>query len=61
MPTVRMILSRFWQEEHGATMVEYGFMASLIAVAAFAGVSAFGTSLHALYVNIQDQIAAATQ
>lgn len=61
MHTARMILSRFWQEERGATMIEYGLMVSLIAIAAFAGAVAFGTKLQALYVNIQEEIAAAIQ
>jgi pilus assembly protein Flp/PilA len=56
-----MILSRFRQEERGATMIEYGLMVSLIAIAAFAGAVAFGTKLQALYVHIQDEIAAAIQ
>lgn len=59
MRTARMILSRFWQEERGATMVEYGLMVSLIAIAAFAGAVEFGAKTLALYVRIQDQIAAA--
>lgn len=59
MGTARMILSRFWLEEDGATMVEYGLMVSLIAIAAFAAVVKFGTSLQALYEHIRDEIAAA--
>ena len=56
-----MILSRFWQDENGATMVEYALMVSLIAIAAFAGAHLFGTKLQALYEHINDEIAAAIQ
>jgi Flp pilus assembly pilin Flp len=61
MHTARMILSRVRQEEHGTTMAEYGLMVALIAIAAFAGAATFGTKLQALYVHIEDRIAAAIQ
>lgn len=52
--------SGFVREDEGATMVEYGLMVSLIAIAAFAAVVHFGTSLQSLYGHIRDEIAAAT-
>lgn len=42
MHAVRTILSPLWGEDEGATIVEYGLLISLIAVAAFAGVAASG-------------------
>ncbi|CAN7679748.1 Flp family type IVb pilin [Trinickia sp. LjRoot230] len=59
MHTARTHLLRFWQEERGATFVEYGLMISLIAIATFAAVVYFGTSLEALYENVLDDIVAA--
>jgi pilus assembly protein Flp/PilA len=59
MQLVRTTLSRFWEDEHGATMIEYALMVSLIAMGAFAGASSFGASLQQLYENIRDEIAAA--
>ncbi|MGN6807913.1 MAG: Flp family type IVb pilin [Trinickia sp.] len=49
----------FVREDEGATMVEYGLMVSLIALAAFASVVYFGTQLQALYENISNEITAA--
>ncbi len=51
----------FVRDERGATMVEYGLMVSLIAIAAVASVIHFGTSLQGLYQRIQDDIVAAIQ
>ncbi len=38
----RSVINEFWSDESGATMVEYGLMVALIAVAAAAAVSSFG-------------------
>ncbi len=35
----------FWADEHGATAIEYGLLASLIAVAIIGGVTALGGKL----------------
>lgn len=42
-------LRRFMNDETGATAIEYGLIASLIALAIVAGVSAFANSLHDLW------------
>lgn len=39
----------FWSDDAGATMVEYGLMVALIAVAAAVGASAFG-------IGVRDQL-----
>jgi pilus assembly protein Flp/PilA len=59
MQLLRTMLSRVWKDEDGATMIEYALMVSLIAMAAFAGASSFGTALQQLYENIRDEIGAA--
>jgi pilus assembly protein Flp/PilA len=54
-----VIVRKFLQGDQGATMVEYGLMTSLIAMAAFSAVVLFGNSLHTLFQNILDDIVAA--
>ena len=55
------VLRRLFRDERGATMVEYGLMIALIAIAVFATVVYFGTSLQALFERIRDEISAAIQ
>ena len=40
------IFARFFNDEAGATAIEYGLIAALIAVAAIVGMQALGTSLN---------------
>ena len=40
------------QDERGATMVEYGLMIALIAIVAFAAVTAFGISVNGLFTRL---------
>jgi pilus assembly protein Flp/PilA len=53
------ILQRLVGEDEGATMVEYGLMVVLIAIAAVGSVAIFGSALEQLYQNILDDIVAA--
>ena len=46
--------SSFKQDENGATLIEYGLIASLIALALSAGVQALGISVQGLYQRILD-------
>ena len=41
--------SRFIADEHGATAIEYGLIAALIAVAILSSLAAFSDSLSALF------------
>jgi len=50
------IIPRFLRDEQAATAIEYGLIASLIAVALIAGASALGTSLHSTFQAISTQI-----
>ncbi|MBP6020558.1 MAG: Flp family type IVb pilin [Burkholderiaceae bacterium] len=45
-------LAQFWNDEEGATAIEYGLIAGLIAVVIIAGVTAIGTDLEALFQSI---------
>lgn len=46
------IFKRFLQEEDGATAIEYGLIAALIAVAIIAMVRAVGTDLSTTFSNV---------
>ena len=47
-----MFLERFRKDDKGATAIEYGLIAALIAVAAIAGMSALGDGLTEIFTDI---------
>lgn len=47
----------FKKNESGATAIEYGLIAALIAVAIIGGVSALGTNANATFQNVADNMA----
>jgi pilus assembly protein Flp/PilA len=51
------MFARFLKDESGATAIEYGLIAALIAVAIIGGVSALGTSANATFTTVADSIA----
>lgn len=50
------ILHRFFKDESGATAIEYGLIASLIALAVVAGATALGDQLSATFQSISDKL-----
>ncbi len=52
-------LSRFAHNESGATAVEYGLIAGLIAVAIIGAVSTLGTNLTGIFTTIGTKLAPA--
>jgi pilus assembly protein Flp/PilA len=50
------LISRFVRDESGATAIEYGLIAALIAVVIITGVTAVGTSLTAKFNTISSNI-----
>jgi pilus assembly protein Flp/PilA len=50
------LLVRFLREESGATAIEYGLIATLIAVALIVGATAVGTSLNQVFSTISTKI-----
>jgi pilus assembly protein Flp/PilA len=46
------IFRRFWRDENGATMVEYGLMVLLVATAAASAVLVFGQSVLGLFMAV---------
>ena len=49
-------LIALWNNEDGATAIEYGLIAALIAVAAIAAMSLVGTSLTSTFNNVASKL-----
>lgn len=49
---MRKLIRNFWQDEEGATAIEYGLIAGLIAVVIAVGASALGEGLNTTFCNI---------
>ena len=49
---MRALIFRFVKNESGATAIEYGLIAALIAVAIIATVTAVGTSLQTTFTSV---------
>jgi len=52
-------VTRFLKDESGATAIEYGLIAALIAVAAIAAMQNIGTSLGTTFNSVASNMAAA--
>ncbi len=50
---LRRLFIRFMHDQSGATAIEYGLIAGLIAVGAIVAMTAFGTSLSSLFGTVQ--------
>ena len=48
---------RFFKDEEGVTAIEYGLLASLIALAIIVGAQLLGTNLNALFNYIAGKVA----
>ena len=55
------LISRFVRDESGATAIEYGLIAALIAVVIIAGATAVGTQLNLTFNAIVGHLADATK
>lgn len=49
-------IARFMKDESGATAIEYGLIAALIALAITAGASALGNNLSSQFNNVSAQL-----
>jgi len=54
-------LNRFMSDESGATAIEYGLLAALIAVAIIAGATLIGSELDRIFNGIAGVLAGVTQ
>jgi len=50
------IFARFVKDESGATAIEYGLIASLIAVAAIVAMTTVGTKLQSTFSNVSAKL-----
>ncbi|MEC9245165.1 Flp family type IVb pilin [Nitratireductor rhodophyticola] len=50
------LFARFMKDESGATAIEYGLLAALIAIAIIAGAGAVGTNVNAKLQAVADAI-----
>jgi len=53
---MKTIFQRFVKDESGATAIEYGLIASLIAVAIIAGATALGTKLNSTFNTLSTKM-----
>ena len=53
---MQKLVTRFIKDESGATAIEYGLIAALIAVALIAGATALGTDINSKFSNIASTI-----
>ena len=51
-----MTFRNFWKNESGATAIEYGLIAALIAVVIITGVTAVGTKLRATFDTLSTNV-----
>ena len=51
-----MVLKHFWNDESGATAIEYGLIAALIAVVIITGVTAVGTKLSTTFSDLSTNL-----
>lgn len=54
---MKNLFARFAKDESGATAIEYGLIAALIAVAAIGAMGLVGTELKTLFGTIKDSLA----
>jgi len=53
-------INKLIRDEDGATAIEYGLIAALIAVAAIAAMTQLGTTLSGTFENIEGEMSAGT-
>ena len=51
-----MFIRKLFKNEKGATAIEYGLIAALIAVAAIAALSAVGSNLGSTFNNVSNEL-----
>lgn len=53
---VSKVASRFVRDDRGATMLEYGLLVGLVAIAAIAGVTLLGTELKNMFTDASNKL-----
>ena len=57
---MKNLIARFVKDESGATAIEYGLIASGIAIAIIVAVNNVGTQLNAVWTNISGKLSTAS-
>ncbi|WP_085024785.1 Flp family type IVb pilin [Ensifer aridi] len=57
---MKTIFARLMKDESGATAIEYGLIAALIAVALIAGAGSLGTQLNTTFTNLGTKLSTTT-
>lgn len=52
----RVLLNRFRRNDDGATAIEYGLIAALIAIALIASLNQFSTSMGTMFSKVEDTV-----
>jgi len=60
MRSAKALLARFMKDESGATAIEYGLIAALIAAVLIAALTAIGTNLNVTFTNISSSVSSAS-
>ena len=53
------ILIRFWNDESGATAIEYGLIAALVSVAAIGALTSLGDNLNTMFGTVANSMSSA--
>jgi pilus assembly protein Flp/PilA len=53
------LIKQFWQDEEGATAIEYGLIAGLISVVIVVAITALGGNLSTLFTTISGKLTTA--
>ncbi len=56
---MKSLINRFVKDESGATAIEYGLIAGLLSIVIIGALAATGTSLTAVFTNIQNRLSTA--
>ena len=52
---MKALLARFWANQSGATAIEYGLIAALIAVACLIAIATLGASVQGMFGHVKDR------
>jgi pilus assembly protein Flp/PilA len=53
---MKTLAQKFMKDESGATAIEYGLIAALIAVAIITGARSLGTAMNARFTNLSTRV-----
>ena len=56
---MKNIVTRFLNDDSGATAIEYGLIAALVAVVIIVGLTSLGTSVNSTFTNVASNVSGA--